>query len=294
MKDLDLSQLRTFCLVAELGSFSGAAERLGVSQPAISMQMRELEKKLGVRLLERVGKRAIATPAGAELVRRAADVRAAVDAAISALRPHSEGIVGHVRIGAGATFCIYLLPSILRRLRSSFPGLEITVLTGTTAEILQKVEANDLDVGVVTLPVGGRTLDVTLLIEDDYLAVAPAEDKDCPDIFTPSALSERPLILFEPGGSTRRLVDQWFSKSGFRATPVMNLGSVEAVKELVGAGLGYSVLPAMALRPVSDASWTTRPLSPPLRRTLGLAVRRDKQLARSLRETLGAFKGTLG
>lgn len=289
---MDLGRLRTFRLVVELGSFSAAAARLGLSQPAVSLQIRELERALGTRLLERLGRRLATTAAGVELLRHASTIETAVQAALEAVGEYASGDVGRVRLGTGATACIYLLPPILRALRGRFPGLEITVITGNTTEMLGLVAENRIDLALVTLPVSGRTFDITPLHVDSYLAVAPAEGEALPPVVTPGVLAAKPLVLFEPGGSTRRLIDAWFSAAGLSVAPVMSLGNVEAIKELVGAGLGYSILPAVALRGHERRGWVSRPLAPDLARTLGLAIRSDKPLSRALREVIRAFEAT--
>ena len=117
MRDLRLDQLRTFTEVIAHGSFSAAAERLRLTQPAVSLQVRQLEKRLGVRLIERVGKRATPTPAGAELLDHARRIDASVAAALEGMARHAGGTFGRVRIGTRATACIYLLPPVLRDLR---------------------------------------------------------------------------------------------------------------------------------------------------------------------------------
>lgn len=290
MKDLNLGQLRTFADVVELGSFSAAADRAGVSQPAISLQLRQLERHLGVRLVERVGRRAQPTPAGRELLFHAARIHEEAERAIEAVAPHRDGALGRVRIGTGATACIYLLPPILKRLKERMPGLEISVQTGNTADVLKLVEANALDLALVTLPASGRTFEVTEVYRDELMAVFPASEGPVPNTITAAQISARPLLLYEGGGNTRRIVDRWLLRSGHPAKPVMELGSVEAIKQLVGAGLGWAVLPGLAVRGAAvPADIATRPLSPRLTRTLGLVMRRDKHLSRGLREMVAAL-----
>ncbi|HSW08939.1 LysR family transcriptional regulator [Aquabacterium sp.] len=286
MARLNLDYLQTFVDVAALGSFTAAAQRHRLSQPAISLQMRQLEKQVGVRLLERVGRRAQPTAAGQELLAHAQQINAAVAAAFDGLARHAKGVMGRVRIGTGATVCIYLLPPLLRKLRKRFPTLDITISTGNTAEVVKAVEDNLLDIGLVTLPASGRMLEITPLIDDDLVAVAPSQ-MALPARLTAAALAELPLLLFEPGGNTRRLTDAWFARSRVTPAPVMSLGSVEAIKKLVGAGLGCAVLPQMAVRSPRDREGLqVQPLSPPLQRQLATVVRRDKPLHRGLRETL--------
>jgi DNA-binding transcriptional LysR family regulator len=132
MRGLNLDQIETFAQVVELGSFSAAAERLGLSQPAVSLQVRQLERRFGVRLIERVGRRATPTQAGEAFLAQARRVGVAIDAIVEAIAPHASGVTGRVRIGTGATACIYILPPPLRALRHSLPGLDIVVSTGNT------------------------------------------------------------------------------------------------------------------------------------------------------------------
>lgn len=291
MAGLKLDQLQTFAQVIALGSFSAAAERLQLSQPAVSLQVRELEKRLGVRLIERVGRRATPTAAGSELLGHARQIGEAVEAALAGMAGHASGNLGRVRIGTGATACIYLLPPVLRDLRRRLPGLEITVRTGNTAEMLRALEENSLDVGLVTLPAAGRMFEVTPLLDDPFVAIAAADDGRLPETATPAELAKLPLVLYEAGGHTRRIVDEWFAGAGIVPAPVMDLGSVEAIKELVGAGLGCAVLPEIAVRGGGKRSpIVARPLAPKLHRKLALVLRRDKILTKGLRETLAALR----
>jgi DNA-binding transcriptional LysR family regulator len=291
MRDFKLDQLHTFVQVIELGSFSAAAERLHVSQPAVSLQVRALERRLGVRLVERVGKRATSTAAGTELIRHARRIEEAVAAALDGMATYASGMLGRVRIGTGATACIYLLPPALRNLRRRFPTLEITVTTGNTADVLKALDENTLDLGLVTLPAAGRMLEVTPVLEDAFVAIAAADDDRLPAVVTPAVLAKLPVILYEAGGNTRRIVDQWFARAGVSVAPVMDLGSVEAIKEVVGAGLGCAVLPGSAIRKTGErVPIVARPLSPKLQRELALVIRRDKTLTRGLQETIKALQ----
>lgn len=299
MKPFSLEQLRTLADVAELGSFSAAAERAGISQPAASQQVRQLERQLGLRLLERVGRRVQPTPAGRELLAHAQRIQDEVAAAMQALAPHRSGQLGRVRIGTGATACIYLLPPVLRGLRERMPGLEITVRTGNAPEILKLLEANALDLALVTLPGRGarpdRALQVSRLYEDELVAVFPAEEGPPPLPLTPARMAQKPLLFYEDGGNTRHIIDRWFAAAGRHPKPVMELGNVEAIKQLIGAGLGWSVLPRLAV-PEGEprAAVAAAPLAPRLSRTLGLALRRDKPLSPGLRAAIAALQDVAG
>jgi len=290
MNSLNLEHLKAFVAVIDSGSFSAAAERLSLSQPAVSLQVRQLEKRLGTTLVERVGRRSRPTAAGAELLQHAGHVDAAVAAAINAVAPHASGALGRLRLGTGATACIFLLPPLLGDLRRRYPQLEITVTTGNTADIVKAVEDNTLDLGLVTLPAGGRALHVTPVLDDEYVLVVPP-DVALPARITAAVLARLPVLAYEPGGNTRRIVDGWFARSGVVLRPVMSLGSDEAIKELVAAGLGCAVLTSLSARdPRRSGTMQVRSLSPRLHRTLAIVVRRDKKLHRALGETIAALK----
>ena len=290
MKSLNLDYLKTFVAVVEHGSFSAAADHLRLTQPAVSLQIRQLEKSLGAVLIERVGRVARATPAGEELLAHAAGIDAAVTSAMSAVSRHAQEGVGRIRIGTGATACIFLLPPVLTNLRQRFPNLEITVTTGNTADIVKAVEDNIMDVGLVTMPVSSRSLHIEPVMDDEFVLVAAA-GMQLPSRITAAALATRPVILFEPGGNTRRITDEWFARSGTKLRPVMSLGSVEATKAMVEVGLGCAILPALAVRNMASGSRVVvRSLSPRLHRKLVAAVRRDKRLYGGLAEILKSFR----
>lgn len=291
MRALNLDHVRAFSEVTRLGTFSAAAAHLNLTQPAISQQIGQLERRLGVKLVERMGRRATPTAAGVDLLEHAGRIDGAVAGALEALARHATGEIGRVRLGTGATAAIFLLPPVLRRLRQRLPALEIAVSTGNTADIVRAVQDNVLDLALVTLPAAGRNLDVTPLIDDEFVAVTAQDGVDLPRRVSPKALARLPMIMFEPGAQTRLVADQWFFRGGVEMKPTMALDSVEAIKRLVGAGLGCAILPAMALQEKSDrARLIVRQLSPRLHRKLAIVVRRDKILHRGLRETLRALR----
>ena len=189
-----------------------------------------------------------------------------------------------------STACIFLLPPILKELRTALPALEITVTTGNTAEIAKAIEDNTIDIGLVTMPVSGRNFEISPVLNDEFVLIAP-RDMPLPARITPAVLSARPVLLFEPGGHTRRIADEWLARGGVSLKPLMSLGSVEAIKEWVRAGLGCAILPGMAVQSrANQRDMTVRPLSPKLHRRLAVVIRRDKRLDRGLRQTLSALK----
>jgi len=286
---LNLDQLGAFVSVVDLGSFTAAAEKAGLTQPAVSLQVKLLERRLGVRLIERVGRRAQPSPAGLELLSQARRIIEACSVAEEAMTPFREGSVGRVRIGSGGTASIHLLPRAIAIAKKRMPDLEIIVRVGNIDEILRDLEANALDVAVVALPAAGRSLEVEPFHEDELLAVAPKGSvmPDCgPDV---EFMKGKTLLLYD-GGNTRRATNEWFEAVGVRPEPAMEFGSVEAIKELVAAGLGWSILPDMALRRDTSDRLVTSPLKPRLVRQLGIVLRRDKHLTKGLREIMKSLR----
>ena len=291
MQRLNLNHLHTFDLVIQQGSFSGAAELQGLTQPAVSLQIRQLETRLNLKLIERVGKRIKPTSAGSTLLEHIGRINAVVEDALLDLSSHAQGIAGQIAIGTGATACIHLLPSILQALRRQFPALDVRVSTGNTDGILRAVEENRLDLALVTLPAAGRSLSISPLLEDEFVAIFSAEQPDSPHKVTPASLTSLPLVVFEAGSGTRRLIDEWYLQAGLRVKPVMELGSIEAIKEMVAAGLGYSIVPAMSVAATHHRrGLRVEPLQPPLTRTLGIALRQDKPVGKALRQVIEALK----
>jgi len=288
---LNLDHLRTYALIIETGSFSGAAERLGLSQPAVSLQIRQLEQRLGLRLVERVARRATPTPAGLDLLEGIQQVNTAVDGVMAAMASHSSNVEGRVTLGTGATACLYLLPQILRSLRIRFPKLSVVVSTGNTADFVKAVEGNTLDLALVTLPVKRRALVTTPVLNDEFVAIASRREASLPARITPAFLARRELVLFEPAANTRVIIDQWFRDAGHAPKPVMELGSVEAIKEMVAAGLGCSILPAMAVTGAGQhPELVVHPLYPRLQRTLALVMRADKPVNKAMRQVITAIE----
>lgn len=291
MRDLKLDQLQTFLDVIELGTFTAAADRIGISQPAVSLQVKQLEGKLGVRLIERVGKTVRPTQAGLALIDHGRRIGGDVETAMAEMAGFSTDAPGRVRLGTGATACIHLLPPVFRQLKERFPTLQITVKTGDTRDILKEVNDNTLDIALVTLPVTGRMFSITPVLGDEFVFVSPADARPSGSHVSADDLTNLPLILYEAGGHTRTLVDSWLASAGVSISPLMDLGSVEAIKGLVSAGLGNAILPKSGVGSKPEQlGLSIRSLSPALRRELAVVVRNDKPRHKGLREMEAALK----
>src|ERR1700754_5215408 len=152
MRNLNLDQLRALEVVADTGSFTAAALRLNLSQSAISLQIKELETRFGVRLLDRLGKKAFATPAGQEAIDHARRIALQSDALSAALSRYREGKLGRIRLAAGQDVLAYRIPQVLRHLRDLHPSLELVVRPSITAEMAKMLLRNRIDIALLVLP----------------------------------------------------------------------------------------------------------------------------------------------
>ena len=276
--DLGLAPLRALAAVARHGSFSRAAAELRLTQPAVSMQVKQLETRVGLPLLERVGKRAMPTRAGELMLAHAARAFLELEAGVEQVRRLRGIVAGRLRIGTSASISIYLLPPMLRRFRTRYPETELLIVTGNATEIVSAVSRNELDLGIVSLPVRSRELSVTPFYRDELVAIAPpGRQWRGRRTIGPAELAREPLILFERGATLRRVIDTWFQRAGAPPSRVMEMGNTEAIKKLVQAGLGLSVTSWFSAKSeVTRSALVAMQLAPPLHRQLGVVRRRDK------------------
>jgi DNA-binding transcriptional LysR family regulator len=288
--DLQLGHLRALEAIARHGSFSRAARELNLTQPAVSMQVGQLERRVGLPLLERVGKRAFPTRAGEVLLVHAARAFHELQAGLEHVQELRGRVAGRVRIGTSNSISVYLLPLALRRFRARFPEVELAVVTGVASDVTRAILANDLDVGLVSLPVRERQLAVTPFFRDEMVAIAPAESRwRRHGRVRADDLAAQPLIL-DRGSTTRHTIDGWFHRAGLAPRVAMELGNTEAMKKFVEAGLGLSVTSRFAVKAdVAERRLVALGLEPPLFRQIGLVRRRDKPVTPTLAALLGAL-----
>ena len=275
MRNLNLDQLRTLLEVVELGSFSAAARRLNLTQPAVSLQIRELERRFGVRLIERMGKQAHATAPGRELVEAAQRIFRDCDLAEAAMRRFRDGWIGRVHIGTTNTAMTYELPPILRRLRLDYPGIDLLVTNMPTRDSVEHIIQNEVDLALVTLPVEAKKLRITPLRPQMLVAILPAGTPDVPDEITPDYVVGQPLLIEYARGAVHALVMRWLSGHMPLHRAAMHLGTIEALKTAVESNLGMSIVPDVAVARHSP-DIIVRPLRPPLPCTLALIEHRNK------------------
>lgn len=293
MRHLNLDQLLALKTIAATGGFTAAARQLNLSQSAVSVQIRELEARLGLQLLERLGKKAYPTEAGSELISYAERILALSDEAVAALRHRKDGWLGQVRIGASTTAMIYHLPQALAHLRRTHPTLEMQLTGGTTESIVTQLQRNDIDIGVVSLPLDQRNMLVTPLVTEPLVAIFPHGTKRLPKRVTPDSMRVETLLL-EAGRAHLKLAIVAWLNQGRRALfkSAMELDNIEVISRMVAAGLGSSIVPKAVA--VQRGDVLVRPLDPPLSRQLAMIQVKDKQLSPALRIVREAFTAHAG
>jgi DNA-binding transcriptional LysR family regulator len=275
VRSLSLDQLRTLLEVIEHGSFSAAARRLNLTQPAISLQIRELERRFGLRLIERLGKQAHATLPGRELIEAARRVFRECDSIDATMRRFREGWVGRVRISMTLTSMVYRLPPILRQIRLDHPGIDLVITNTPTPTSVDNIIHNRIDLALVNLPVQKKQLKITPLCGEDMFAIFPAGTRSLPDVITPGDVAKHHLLVEQQTSAAYALVIGWLAGHGPQTRQPMPLGTVEALKSAVASNLGVAIVPEVAIA-AHSSDFVVRPLRPVLSRTLALIEHRNK------------------
>jgi DNA-binding transcriptional LysR family regulator len=197
-----------------------------------------------------------------------------------------------VRIGTSMTVLMYLLPPLLRQLKTEHPQLEINLKAGLTATTLDMLRSNALDLGLCALPVEDPAFEVTPLFTDDLVAILPVGTQQVPKKVTPAFLSQSLLILTNPNSALRRTINEWFTAAR-SPKPVMEFDNVEAIKSVVAVGLGASIVPSLCLGTghVPRSNIIVRPLSPRVARRVGLVRLRGKRETEAMKLAATALLG---
>ncbi|MEP6619688.1 MAG: LysR substrate-binding domain-containing protein [bacterium] len=240
---LNLHHLRIFVTVADSGGFSRAAAVLRLSQPAVSKSVQEMERQVGLPLIERDGRASRLTAAGEILATRARELFSVEASAEEELRSLRGLESGTLRVGASTTIATYVLPPILARFRDAHPGVVLRVVSANTRAIARLVLERRLDIALVEGPVTHERLSVTDWMDDELVLIAPPNH--------PLALRRRvrvedlagvKLIVRESGSGTREVGERALADQGIRLPVALQLGSTEAIKQGVAAGLGLAIV----------------------------------------------------
>jgi len=274
-----LDQLRFFHSVAERGGFTAAATELHLTQPAVSNQVRKLEDDLGTRLFERYGRQVKLTRAGEVLYTYTRRIFQQVHEAETILEDLRSLQTGSLSLGTVDVISIYVLPSIFREFHEAFSKVEISIEVADSANITNGVADGRYDLGFITLPLENRSLISIPIYNDVMRVIAPAGHPLAGrSMVTLEDLSRTTLIIYKRGSVTRRLIEQKFQEAGVAFEPDMEIDRPEAMKRLVEAGLGVSIMPEMSVvREVEAGTLVTLDTGDVhFERSLGLVFRRGQ------------------
>lgn len=292
MANLTLKQLRYFEALARHGHFGRAAEASAISQPALSMQIKELEEALGTALFDRGARTIRLTGFGEEFAPRAREILRLVEELEDTARIARDQMAGRLRLGVIPTVAPYLLPRVIAELTRVYPALDLHLRETITPKLLTELAEGRLDCAIVALPVSEPSLLEVPLFAEDFVLVRPLAEAGLP---APNArdLREMRLLLLEEGHCFR---DQALSFCKLQAaTPreVLDGSSLTTLVQMVGAGIGVTLIPEMAvdvetrLAPVA----ITRFAAPAPARQIGMVWRRSSPLARQLVAIAEVVKG---
>ncbi len=269
---MTLDSLRCFCAVVDTGSFRAAAERVLRSQPAVSQQMKTLEREVGHVLLERATCKM--TPSGVALYARASRLLADADALARELRDFDESRVRELRLGTSDTTALYVLPPIVRQFARALPQTRLVIVNRPTEAVADQVARGELDLGIVTLPVRRAELEEQELFKQNLALVVPKQ----------SAIGKRKrvnlqdlkgesFLLLDEHTRTGMLLREHFRAHSFEPQIVLDSGSFEVIKRYVAEGIGISFLPRNVISE-ADRLLTTVHVSGLPQVTIGVIRRR--------------------
>ncbi|GGL62955.1 hydrogen peroxide-inducible genes activator [Wenxinia marina] len=275
-----LKQLRYFDALAAQGHFGRAAELCAISQPALSMQIRELEEQFGTPLFERGARQVRLTRVGAELAPRVRDILRSVDELGDIARATRGRLEGRLNVGVIPTVAPYLLPALIGALRQSHAGLDVHVRETLTPRLIEELADGRIDTAIVALPVDEPTLAEVPLFTERFVLVRPAAEADAP-VPGGEALAQMKLLLLEEGHCFRDQALAYCAAGASAPRDGLDGTSLSTLVQMVGAGLGVTLIPEMAI-PV-EARWpgvaVARLPSPEPARTIGMVWRRTSPLA---------------
>lgn len=272
---MTLAQLRTFCTVARLNSFSKAAETLHLTQPAVSAQVVALEEHLKAKLFDRVGKKISLSEAGRVALRAGEEILERVSQLRGELDDLKELKSGHLAVGASQVIGVYLLPGLLAGFRQAYPGIQLAVEIEPAKRVVEMLVDRHVDVALIG---EGATVDdervaVKPVLRDELILVVPAGHIFAEKRFVkPEHLADMPLVVPHRDSASSESVLERLSALGVRPRDVTELGNIGAVKRAVEAGMGISIVSRFAVEhELADGRLRTVPIR-------GLAIERQVSL----------------
>ncbi len=282
---MDIAALKAFAAVAEAESFSQAAERLFLTQPAVSKRVSQLEAEIGNRLFDRIGRRVSLTEAGRILLPRARRLLIEVDDSLRALSNLGVTAGGTLRFATSHHIGLHRLPPALKQFSQTLPGVRLDLAFMDSEAACRAVEHGDIEFGIVTLPLSPIQNLETISVWHDPLSVVIAKTHPLcrKKRATLADLSQHPAILPAPNTFTRQIAERAFAALQLELDVVLSTNYLETIKMLVSVGIGWSVLPETM---IDDQIRQVRVKELNLQRTLGVVLHRDRTLSNAARRLI--------
>jgi DNA-binding transcriptional LysR family regulator len=289
---MDVRQLDMFRAVAEEGAFTRAAERLHVSQSAISRQLQLLEQELGTKLLHRTGRGVSLTPHGELLLSAANRINREIQDAVSQISDTLALQRGLLSLGGGMTVSLYILPKLLKKFRSLYKNVDLRITTGEADFLLRLLRTGQVDLALLTLPIVAADLEVRPVLKEEMVVVTSGNHAlTRARTIESKSLRRYPFVLFEAGSNTRKVLDEFFLEEQIPVNVVMETENVEIIKAMVASGLGVTLLPYSAIAGELRSgrfAWA-RVRARRLYRETGWVFPKSQYLPRSVTEVLRVF-----
>lgn len=243
---MEIRNITTFLKVAATQNFSKAAEQLGYSQSAVTIQIQQLERELQTQLFERIGKRVYLTKSGEDFVAYANQIMNAVEQA-AAFSGEKNTLKGKLRIGGVESVCTTLIPELILELHEAFPEIELVIRSGTTDELIELAKRNELDF-VFTLDKKLNHPEWICASQTAGEIIFAAPKKQNFPAMSIEELVQKPFILTERGAAYRYELEQLLAEQELRIEPILEIGNTETIIKLLKRGMGYSFLPKCTVR----------------------------------------------
>ena len=284
-------RLQVFHTVANLLSFTKAAETLHMTQPAVTFQVRQLEEYFNTRLFDRTHNRISLTEAGKRVNEYAARIFDLYGQMENAVKELTGEVSGVLIIGASTTIAEYMLPALLGDFKAAYPDVNVRLKVSNTEGIVTMVENNVIDLGVVEASVSNKNLAVELCKKDQLVAIVPPNHELAgEESIAVKQLLEYPYICREEGSGTREVIVEYLQDAGLdphELNIIMELGSPESIKGAVEAGIGLTVLSRATLaKEIKLGTLVAIPLNPPLERPFSFVHQKQKFRQRAMDELL--------
>ena len=278
--NVTLRQLKVFLSVAAGRNFSQAGGDIGLTQPAVSRAIVELESQLGVRLLDRTTREVVMTEAGKLLAARLHRVLDELDQTLQDTAGLAGAREGKVRVASSPTLSANLMPACIAASAKAAPGVRVMLLDRIQQDVLASVRSGEVDFGVVIEPSSADDLHCETILSDPFMLVMPeAHALAVKKSVRWSALDGAELVLLDHASGSRRLIDQALAQHDAQCDVKQELGHPTTVFRMVEAGLGLSVMPALSLPPAGLQHLTVRPLTPRIQRAIMLVRRKNRALS---------------